>query len=58
MVAICGFVNAANAVETPRIESKASTDVCTICVWWPGGGACGSGETCAEALTCLLISLE
>ena len=37
-------------------QIKVATDVCTICTWWPGGGACGSGEDCAEALLCLLMN--
>ena len=67
-----GSLAAANNVEQPikkvaTVESKeqekgkstkevATNDVCTICVWWPGGGACGAGEDCAEALKCLLMN--
>ena len=67
-----GSLAAANNMEQPilkvvTVESKeqekgkfteavATNDVCTICVFWKGGGACGSGEDCKEALECLLMN--
>ena len=50
-----------STVESTRQEKDKTTKVlttnesCVICLWWPGGGACGAGEDCAEALKCLLM---
>ena len=67
-----GSLAAANSMEQPikkvvTVESNKQTkgktsksegEPCVKCIWWPGGGCCGAGETCEEALDCLILCLQ
>ena len=73
LVAICGFVNATNAVEMPKVGKEATTLIVKsgkhneikppekvnymYCVYFSNGGCCGAGETPEEALIALCITL-
>ena len=48
----------ASNVLTKEKSEKADLDPCVLCIHWHGGYACGAGETCSEALTCLIMCLE